>query len=708
MKYQLSFILSVFLFFVGLINAQEEIQEKEIAPCHTAHYSNEFIENMTEEEKKQYLEEQEAFNSFVEQFVLDNPDVITNSNQRGITYTIPVVYHIIHEGGDENISNEQVEDDIQVMNEDFQRLNNSANNVHNAFTDIVADSEIELKLAKIDPNGNCTNGITRTFSSVTNDGEHEERINVVKDKHGDWPGDQYLNIFVVKSIPGAAGYTNYPNNSPSWGTSMGNGIHVRHNYVGSIETGATTGRNGTMTHEVGHWLNLMHTWGNSNNAGLETNCEIDDDVNDTPLTIGWTYCNVNNESCGSLDNVENYMDYAGCRKMFTLGQKARMHAALNSSVGGRNNIVSESNLEATGVNSSGELCVVDFNTSKTTICLGETIEFKDLSYHNPTKWEWDLPGASPASSTEQNPIVVYDSTGTFDVTLTIYDEYDTISVVKEAFIKALPKPANLPFIEDFEDADSIINLSWSVHNPGENAAFEIDSIAHTGYKGMRLENFGEPADNTDDLISGPLDLSHVSGDVTLSFRFAYRKRHESNDERLQVLVSNDCGENWALRKNIFGLELGDIVESEFWEPESQDDWSTIHMTNITSAFWVDDFRVTFRFLSDGGNNFYIDDINLYNWGPSELSVDKETKPEDFRVYPNPASKEVNVAFSLENGQNANVQLINAMGQTLENYNIQGKAGSNLVIIPTESFSKGVYLVKIRTDNSQQIKRIVIN
>ena len=707
----MKFIFTVLLLFITTFTStysQQQDPDLDLEKkCFEAEQRERLIQSLSEEERHQfYLEEEELLN-FTKTFIEKNPDVLQNKSERGeATYTIPVVFHIIHDGGSENISDAQVHDCIRIMNEDFRKLNSDANNVKSEFLDLVADSEIEFKLARKDPYGNCTNGITRTRSTVTYDGTEAERIQVVQEEHGNWRGDRYMNVFSVAGFEfaGAAGYTYRPS---SWaGTGMGNGIHMLHSYVGSIGTGSVQ-RSRTMTHEAGHWLNLPHTWGNSNNPGLASNCGDDDGVEDTPNTIGWQSCNRNGESCESLDNVENYMEYSYCSKMFTLGQKARMHAALNSSVGGRNNVVTESNLSITGVNERDVLCKANFNVKSQTVCSGQLVEFTDLSYHNPTKWEWEFPGAYPATSTEQNPAVIYDSSGTFNVTLTIYDDYDTITVVKEAFIKSLPEPANLPFIEDFEDTDSIINLSWSVHNPGENAAFEIDSIAHTGYKGIRLENYGEAAGNIDELISAPLDLSHVSGDVTLSFRFAYRKRHQDNNERVRVLISNDCAETWAVRRTIFGSQLSDIIESDYWEPESQEDWTTIHMTNITSAFWVEDFRVKFQFESDGGNNFYIDDINLYNWGPSELSVDEHEVLNKLNVFPNPASKEVNVAFTLENNKETNVQLLSLTGQVVESTSVQGIAGDNLVVIPSSHIKAGTYLIKIRTDNSEQVKRVVI-
>ena len=248
----------------------------------------------------------------------------------GEGYIIPVVFHIIHDNGPENISDAQVHDAIRVMNDDFNRMNPDWVTVRPDFVDLVADVGIEFRLAQLDPQGNCTNGITRTESDLTYEGD-QAMTQLIQ-----WPRNRYMNIWVGASANGAAGYTNYPwvfNNSP-----QNDGIVVKYDYVGSIGAGSP-GRSRTLTHEVGHWLNLRHCWGNSNDPGLEENCSEDDDVEDTPLTIGWTACIVSGSSCGSpLDNVENYMEYSYCSKMFTTGQATRMLAALTSTIAQRNSL----------------------------------------------------------------------------------------------------------------------------------------------------------------------------------------------------------------------------------------------------------------------------------------------------------------------------------------------------------------------------------
>lgn len=684
------------------------LQAQDAYPCHTDEKTAEFVSSLSPQEKAQYEQDRAQYEQEIQSYINAHPELMSNSGARAIQYTIPVVFHIIHAGGPENISNEQVEDCIRIMNEDYQKLNSDANNVQSEFLPIVADAEIEFKLAKRDPQGNCTNGITRTYSNVTFDGDGGDRVSAVANEHGNWPGDEYLNVFVAADIGGAAGYTYTPSN---WiGAGMSNGIHVLHNYVGSIGT-SSSGTSRTMTHEAGHWLNLSHLWGGSNNPGVSSNCQDDDGVNDTPNTIGWQSCNLSGTTCdNNKDNVENFLEYSYCSKMFTMGQKARMHAALESSTAGRNNIHTAANLTATGVNEPDIMCKADFDASQRTICPGQTIDFEDFSYHGPTSWTWSFPGGTPSSSTDQNPSVTYNTPGTYEVTLTADDGNNSDTETKTGYITVLDQSVSLPFVEGFESYSNLSTSPWIVKNEDNNAQFELEnSVGHTGTKSVKLANFGQPSGSIDDLISSPIDLSSITDEVTLSFRYAYRKRSSSNEEWLRVFITNDCGSIWAQRKTLKGDNLGSQTASSSWEPTSQDDWVTVHMSNVTSSYWVDNFRVKFQFEADNGNNFFLDDINIYQGDETNdpLSVEENSLINDFTVFPNPANNEANIKFSVENNQTASVELVNMVGQTVKSTVVQAQTGQNLVVMPTTELEAGVYMVRVTVNGSQQVQRLVI-
>lgn len=657
---------------------------------------------------------------FLKQQALDEKESQEISKKQGTekltVYKIPVVFHVLHNNGIENISDEQIFDALAILNRDYRLLNQDANNVQPEFQGMPADIEVEFLIATKAPNGNCFKGITRTWNAITNDGSdggnQVDAIVAGNDVYqGNWAGNKYLNIFICADIGGAAGYTSKPSGFSA--NQMTNGIWVLHDYVGSIGT-SSVGTSRTLTHEVGHWLNLDHTWGPNNNPGNTSSCSTDDNVQDTPDCIGVTGCVLNSNTCTNdnaywggvnmKDNVENYMDYSYCSKMFTTGQKTRMRNALQSANTGRANVVSSTNLTNVGAGLTPYLCKADFTTDRTTICVGDTILFSDDSYNLVTGWNWTFTGGQPASSTLQNPSVSYSTPGLYNVNLTATDGGTTDSEAKSNFIRVLPLPTTLPFWEGFESYSTLANLTnWEVYNPNSNNAFTIENTTgYTGNQCAKLMNFGQAPSNIDELISSPIDLSVVpsSGTVTLSFRYSYRKKTTADYEYLKVFITGDCGNTWVQRKTLGGNQLSTIAQSSSWKPSSQADWTTVHMTNVTYNYFQQNFRVKFHFEGEGGNNFYLDDINLYSGSPSNTIVTASLNEESFIntvIYPNPANEEVNVKFNTLHSSDVNVSIVDMTGKEIQNHLIKTNPGENLVLLDTKNLAAGSYSVKMQSN-----------
>lgn len=241
--------------------------------------------------------------------ILESPHRVVNG-----VITIPVVVHVVYNTVTENISDAQVLSQIDVLNADFRRLNADADNVWAQ----AADSEIAFCMATVDPSGNVTTGITRTSTTVTAFGTNDQvKFNASGGKDA-WPADQYLNIWVCDISGGILGYAQFPG-----GAASTDGVVVDYQYYGTIGTATAPfdlGR--TCTHEVGHWLNLRHIWGDGN-------CNVDDFVDDTPTSDAPNYgCPLGHVSCSTVDMVQNYMDYTddACMNLYTSGQKTRMRA----------------------------------------------------------------------------------------------------------------------------------------------------------------------------------------------------------------------------------------------------------------------------------------------------------------------------------------------------------------------------------------------
>jgi hypothetical protein len=245
--------------------------------------------------------------------------------------TIPMVVHIIGgPGGAEAVTDEQVKAQIEVLNADYAATNADVGSVPEPFQGLVADTRIRFALADLDPRGRPTTGINRVDSVVEVFTADDDAVKFSPTGGMDaWPAERYLNLWVCRLGGGLLGYAQFPG-----GPSETDGVVITHTAFGLGGTAAAPfdlGR--TATHEIGHWLNLRHIWGDD-----DTGCAGDDFVDDTPNAAGPntglpTFPSVTCNNGPDGDLFVNYMDYtddAGMM-MFTAGQAFRMQAALKAS-----------------------------------------------------------------------------------------------------------------------------------------------------------------------------------------------------------------------------------------------------------------------------------------------------------------------------------------------------------------------------------------
>jgi len=298
----------------------------------------------------------------------------------------------------------------------------------------------------------------------------------------------------------------------------------------------------------------------------------------------------------------------------------------------------------------------------------------------------------------------------YQVVLDASDGVDTDMETKVAYIRVLPASTQLPFLETFENFSTLNNIDeWEVINEGGNG-FELEtSTGHTGTKSARLINNGQASGTMDELSANAVDLSNVS-QVTLSFRYAYKRKNSSDDDWFRVFVTNDCGDNWAVRKTLHGFQLSALTQSSSFTPSSQEDWTTVHMTNITSSYWVNDFRYKFSFEAGGGNNFFLDNINIYDGAPSDdlvVGIEESSGLSGLNVYPNPVEDELSVAFTLNNAQSSRLQIQDVSGKITQEHVVHANAGSNMVFIDTKTLAQGMYFLTIQTGETEQTVQFVV-
>ena len=239
--------------------------------------------------------------------------------------TIPVVVHVVYNTNMQNISVAQIRSQIRVLNRDFRAKNSDKSNVPTIWKGLVADANIRFVLATKDPAGNSTSGITRTQTQRDSFGTNNSVKATATGGADPWPTDRYLNIWVCNLSGGLLGYAQFPGGPPKT-----DGVVITYRAFGTVETAAAPFNLGrTATHEVGHYLNLRHIWGDTED------CSGTDFVHDTPNAAGPnfgkpTFPQVSCSNGPSGDMFMNYMDYVDDDSMFmfTVEQVARMHATL--------------------------------------------------------------------------------------------------------------------------------------------------------------------------------------------------------------------------------------------------------------------------------------------------------------------------------------------------------------------------------------------
>lgn len=675
--------------------------------CATVEMENNLLK-LHPEWKAQHAEGQAAF-----QEQADKDWENYSSGDRDIKI-VPVVFHIVHLGGEENISDEQIFNAMENLNADFSATNSDIGGTVPAFAGITGNTEFEFKLATKDPSGECHPGITRTYSSTTYDegmgASGHAIVEAVKSAQGTWPMEMYMNVYVCIDPSGAAGYTYKPGGYMNpYTDDMYWGIFMRHDYTGAIGT-SSSGRRHTLSHEAGHWFNLNHTWGNSNSPGDIDNCDINDGVGDTPNTVGWTFCDLDGESCGSLDNVQNIMEYSYCSTMFTEGQSSRMNTAINSSTAGRSNLWSSSNLTATGVVGPGDLCEAQFTSDETIVCAGQSISFEDQSFFNVTSWAWSFEGGTPASSTAANPTVTYNTSGTYNVSLTVSNGTDFESITMNDYITVMNDPGDpLPYFEGFETLSELNDgQRFAVKDEDGLEEWEMTSAASNGgSKSVYLSNYGVDNGSVDELISGPIDLSGVdaSEDFIFSFDYVYNKKLAGNNETMKVFISKDCGETWALRLNLDSEDMSSGQSGLPFTPTSDDAWTNEIITTVTSTYFVSNFMYKFEFTNDNGNNVFIDNINLYP--ASMTNIVEGNAVNNLSVYPNPVSDQLTVEIQTTQSEDYTIELYNAIGEKI-GLIYQGPLaiGDNSFDYSTTDLAKGVYVIRVSSQGTNESLKLI--
>lgn len=548
---------------------------------------------------------------------------------------IPVVVHIVYNTQIQNISNAVVQSQIDVLNEDFRRLNADTVNTPQPFKQLGGDSRIEFVLAKRDPIGNPSIGITRTPTSVVIFPANNTVKYTALGGHDIWDRDKYLNIWVCNSTF-YGGYSQFPGGNPE---TDGCVIHYPiFGFYGNFLRGHLA------THEIGHWFNLRHIWGDAFCGS--------DSVSDTPIqqtSNGYPCPNFPKITCNNGPYGEMFMNYMDnsqdiCKNIFTIGQSNRMNAALN---GMRSSLL----ISNGGVPVSG-VPIAHFRSDNTIINFGQSINFFDESGGIPTSWQWIFEGGTPSSSNQQNPSVTYTNGGYYSVKLNVTNSYGMDSVNYVDYIKvgenisnfSLVYPPSNTLINTTSSDTSISVFTWTKSSLSPSVRYKW-KLRRNGYPGgVNLNSNNDGADTLISIRNSFLDsiaMGFVGGSDTLScFWFVYS--YIGSDS----LISHNQFTVYLIRHSQVGI-------------------------NTVSSSIPDEFKLN-------------------------------------QNYPNPFNPNTKIRFALPKSLFARIVIYDLLGRVIETIvNEQLNAGTYEINWNAGKFSSGVYFYKLITNEHSYIKRMVL-
>jgi PKD repeat protein len=655
-------------------------------------------------------------------------------------YVIPVVVHVIHDGGPAKISKKQVRSQFEILNNAYRNRPET-----NMYSDFGTDNSIEFQLATKDPNGNPTDGIVYHFD--TNQVDHARASEDSMKSAYHWDQTQYCNVWLVSNLTAGqgvsiGGYAAFP-----WYDLDRSGV-VLENEAWGYQAGTAQGTNryNTAAHELGHWLSLFHPFqGNCSGAG--TSCNVQGDHTCDLPQISRTYFQQNgpsflsrsmstryntcddgtNNQPDKLDYERSYMDYSdnSIQSVLSPDQKQRMVSALNNaSYDGLNQLWSASNLQATGVGPHKAPKAFLVAQTHTTL-KHQYVQFNHYSEGQPDQFTWKFQGGSPATSTQEFPKVRYDSAGTYDVTLIVENASGVQDTMKRTdYIRVVDSVYSLPFSETFTTPGPNFPDNWLVRNKddyGQAMSSEwkktFASSADQNSGAALIENGYHAAIHEEDaLILPPMDCAGYDN-VGLRFSrayvpYAFESSGQSNTvvtDTLSVYASRDGGATWERVYHKGGQELAskNTTTTEILTNPSTGDFMP-DSVNL-NQFGGDSIRIKFVSKNGWGNHIYVDEIRVDSSNYEVDSVTRRAEPPqlaDFALYPNPAQGRANIDLTLRQAASVQVRVLDMQGRQVLRESYGQRTGRQRLQLDLSEQADGLYMIQLQAGQRTYTRKLM--
>jgi hypothetical protein len=632
--------------------------------------SNGFVRCLTTEYEN-YLQAKDPSRMTTEQFEAWLAPLVKrqmeNKSQVGNVITIPVVVHVIHSGQNigvaPNITDAQVQSQITVMTQDYRKMMSTPGYNTNP---VGADVEIEFVLAKVDPNGNPTNGIDRVnlcdFSWSTTD------IDAVVKPTTIWNPNDYMNMWSVNfSDSTLLGYAQFPSGSTLGGLQANGGSANTDGVVANFSTfgssdfndgtfflGAPYDKGRTMTHEVGHFLGLRHIWGDNTSCVVNAADSQKDYCPDTPAATGANSGCPTVDSCPAdpgNDMVQNYMDYTNdaCMNIFTQNQKTRIRTVLNNSPR-RSTLKTSTKDQAIPLFPNDAEIKVENMCADALKCGSDKLKLAIIN-----RGTSPLTSATISYSINGAAAQSYSWSGNLS-----QDKWGYISVPVSSTVTNGPVTVNIVSVNGTTDQRATNNTATGTYTQSTSGNPDYFNTTTVNFK-LQRDQYGTETNWI---------LKNSAGQIV-------KAGGPYNDTANPGLIS----QTWTLPLDCYEFKLFDAYG------DGMSELATSYVELKTSDNQTIFYATGDSFTFDTGKNFTT----------QFLATRENNLANEVQVYPNPVSDELNIT---KVSNKATFELHNAVGQLVN----KGKVVENKVQV--SHLEKGVYVISIQDGNmSKKVKFI---
>lgn len=664
---------------------------------------------------------------YLEQWLAENPQLrktyehqqaaaasrIENSTAMTATITIPVVFHVVYNIAEQNIPDDRILEQLDVLNNDYNRLNQDGQSTPSPFLGVSAATNIQFCLAKRDPNNKPTSGIIRKQTTVQSFSTGDEVKKTATGGSKGWSKSKYLNIWICNLTRNLLGYATMPGTA----NDTLDGVVVSYSTIGGpdhVGVHPTYNLGRTLTHEVGHWLNLIHIWGDDGGT-----CTGTDNVADTPNQASEHFGTPNFPIISCSNNPDgdmfmNFLDYTDdyVMNIFTAGQSLRMQDAVNNSRASLltsrgcidtttaidvalQNVINIETIYCQGIITPS--AVIKNKGTATINSLTFSVKIDDNVAVNKA-WTGSLV-AGATTTVALDPLTVPAGTHYLNVSVTQSGDGNVSNNISVKRITVTGATA-LPYSQDFETKRFPAD-NWLVLNEDNDATFMRSRLASINgssslwfYAPLQI-----PAGSKDIVQLEPFDLTTLAEPV-LAFDVACLHDNSiSTTASLKILASTDCGSTFSqiFEKTGTALTTAEGSASDVFVPVAEQ-WRK-DSVNLKALNSFNNVILRFEYTSGNANALFIDNLQIDRLGviyPDASNV-------NVSVYGQSTYGMLDFSVLLLKTVDFNIDIFDVAGRRVFSKSYSGSAVSDRLSL--HQLNAGVYFFRVTSGNDSKSVKI---